>query len=130
MQVEALIRSAISLLRRRFPLHDNAASTSAVIDEEPKWDDVLRAWGDRETWEQCSAPSTMRSRGVHDSSAPIKPPSVEGDGDEEPQPPDTSASTRIFGPRGIGTVVVHFIKWNEWFLEAANGHVRTQLEQR
>ncbi|KAG8941709.1 hypothetical protein FRC04_004122 [Tulasnella sp. 424] len=122
MQVEALIEgSAISRLRSRFPLHDNATSTSALIGDEPKWDEALRAWDDRETSEQRYAPSTLRARGVHDPSAPIKPPSVEED-EEEDQNPDMPASTRMFGPRGIGlggTVVVHFIKRNEWFFEAA-----------
>ncbi|KAG8941708.1 hypothetical protein FRC04_004121 [Tulasnella sp. 424] len=61
---------------------------------------ALRAWGNRETYEQRSTPSTLRSRGVHDPSAPIKPPSVEEDEDEEPQTSDTPASTRIFVARG------------------------------
>ncbi|KIO25806.1 hypothetical protein M407DRAFT_24861 [Tulasnella calospora MUT 4182] len=122
MQVEALIEgSPISRLRTRFPLHDNATSSSALIGEEPKWDEALKAWDERETYEQRYALSTLRARGVRDPSAPIKPPSVEEE-EEEPENSDTPASMRLFGPRGIGlggTVVVHFIKRNEWFLEAA-----------
>ncbi|KAG8934653.1 hypothetical protein FRC00_011920, partial [Tulasnella sp. 408] len=122
MQVEALIEgSPISRLRTKFPLHDNATSASALIGDEPKWDEVERAWDERETYDQRYARSSLRARGVRDPSAPIKPPSVFDD-EEEPDNSDTPASMRLFGPRGIGlggTVVVHFIKRNEWFLEAA-----------
>ncbi|KAG9012474.1 hypothetical protein FRB90_006686 [Tulasnella sp. 427] len=121
MQIEALVEgSPVSRLRSRFPLHDNATSTGAVTGEEPKWVEVLKAWDGRETYDERYARSTLRSRNVPDPSAPIKPPSVEEE--EEPEGSDTPAGIRTYGPRGIGlggTVVVHFIKRNEWFLEAA-----------
>lgn len=71
-------------------LRPTPETDSAAVGGLPTWKEVERAWEDRETYEERYAPS--------------------------------SASDGFFGKRGIGlggTVVVHFIKRNEWFLEAA-----------
>jgi len=113
MQVEALVEgSTVSQLRK-------VGNATTGMDQEPKWEKIQDAWDRRETYEDRYARSTLHARGIHvlPDGTP-RPPSIEDDDPAKDIPP----STHTFGPRGIGlggTVVVHFIKRNEWFLETA-----------
>ncbi|KAG8882600.1 hypothetical protein FRB98_003576 [Tulasnella sp. 332] len=99
MQVEALVEgSALSSIRRT-ALPESGSSSSDSGNVTPTWTQIEKAWDSRETYEERFAPSSAiirRQRGASNGS--------------------------FFGKRGIGlggTVVVHFIKKNEWFLEAS-----------
>ena len=113
-----LSRSSVSTFGRRFAypwanltldaqveaLVEGSGLSSALGAEEPRWDTSMRAMGEMETYEErytYRPPVTA---------APV------------PVPSTVEREVNAFGPRGIGiggTVVVHFIKRNEWFLEAA-----------
>ncbi|KAG9005944.1 hypothetical protein FRB94_001072 [Tulasnella sp. JGI-2019a] len=96
MQVEALIEgSPLSSIRRTAVSESPSSDPNAM----PTWNQVEKAWEARETYEERYAHSSASSR----------------------QRASTPGGS-FFGKRGIGlggTVVVHFIKKNEWFLETA-----------
>lgn len=94
MQVEALVEgSALSSIRRTSAIESGNSDGSTT----PTWPQIEKAWESRETYEERFAPSSAARR-------------------------RRASNGSFFGKRGIGlggTVVVHFIKKNEWFLEAA-----------